>query len=738
MKNPGAGLASASNISAFDVRKFATDERYSAHFQPSPRVVNSGAGAIESDLHTHLAGHLEFESLVKIAKEKNIEYPTSLLDKLKVKYPQNAVTNGRIPFRSLVESKEFAASNGLAALHDAMTIEKSRIRTFADMEEKYVYRGPITKDLGSFKEMLWEVAKSSKKSGVRYTEQSISNILDPEWLKIANDEVPKIEAALGVKIRFIAGLWRHSDAEWNLDEITRLKRVARSSPYVVGVDFMGHETNTTKELEPQIRAAADLRKEFGPEFQVRVHAGENPLNPGNVREAAEFGASRVGHGLYIEKDAAALKLDPQTQKLDEKVLAVLKEKGTLIELNPLSNQALNNLSGGESILLEQFKQFRAAGIPVVLGTDGIGMYAADHAETVRMLRKLGFKDDDFQYVRKSEADYVARSNAAIERRSAEIKAAGEKIPSREVVNEFVKQQGQHYTDELAKTRAAEKKAIASNFQTDFAQKNIVPYEFSDFKGMKAIDVSGGSQSQFATLEKEGRMAELKEDEIRKLFRELLVKLDPEKAFFLTGGTQFGVEKMLHEEVKRFNDLSSAKKFKIVGVLPEAANASEVFGPAKGGISHYLLGGKGWSDFARYKLDVLLQHGGAKMAIAGKMFVADEFRQLINSKLPIDVMYMDGPVGAGTDLARENPKGAFKDADGFLKKLSSTDVSKMVNQENIGGLAALKNRLATQKESSAARVEDGRALRVPATKAELRVPSRSGQCFVDGLKSLLGD
>ena len=706
---PGGTVVSKSTtLSSFDIRNFSSDATYPKRFEPTALHVPV-AGRMQTDIHTHLAGHLEFDSLMRIAKDNNFEYPTDLLDKLKIRYPQEAVTNGKIPFRMLLNSPEFKASNGLANLEDAMTIEKSRIRTFSDMEEKYLYRGPITKNPAGFRDMLWEVAKSSAKSGVNYTEQSISNIIDPEWLKIANTEVPKIEKELGVKVRFIVGLWRHSDPEWNLDEVSRVKVTARASPYIVGIDFMGHETNETKTLGSAIKAAADLRKEFGSSFQVRVHAGENPLFPANVREAAELGATRVGHGLYIEKDMAALKNDPLTQKIDPKVLETIKNHGLVMELNPLSNQALNNLSGGNSILLDQFRQFKDAGIPVVFSTDGIGMYGADHTEIVRMLKRLGFTEDDFAYARQSEKAYLEQADRGFAQRAVRIEESKTQIPTRPGIDEFVKKEGQHYTSELAAARTAERKARLDLFHSDFAAKGIQRFDMNDFKKMKAIDVSGGSQSQFAALEKEGRLDELKIPDIRKTFDEILKKLDPSKAFFLTGGTQFGVEKILHEEIQKINATfpEGHPKFKIVGVLPEAAHVGDVLGPGKGGITQYLLGGKTWSDFSRYKLDILSELGGIKMAVAGKMFVADEFRYVRNSGLPIKTMYMDGPVGASSDLARENPSGAFKDGDSFFAKMDSVErqsyVRPLTAAENLG------NRLAERKRNP----EIARAAAVPA-------------------------
>jgi hypothetical protein len=302
------------------------------------------------------------------------------------------------------------------------------------------------------------------------------------------------------------------------------------------------------------------------------------------------------------------------------------------------------------------------------------------------------------------------------------------VPTRDEIEKYVKSSGQHYTDELARSRSAERKARLDLFHTDFAEKGIKKFDITEFRGMKAIDVSGGSQSQFASLEKEGRLAELKIPEIRKTFDDILSKLDPNKAFFLTGGTQFGVEKILHEEIQKINATfpEGHAKFKVVGVLPEAAEVGDVLGPAKGGISYYMLGGKTWADFARYKLDILSQVGGVKVAVAGKMFVADEFRSVRNSNLPIKSMYMEGPVGAGSDLARENPDGAFKDADSFFSKLDSDEQQSYMRKQS--ATENLKSRLE-------ARNQDPEIARSAAKPVPL--VDRSN-CMVLELKKLIGE
>lgn len=664
----GLAIGQERTLTIYDIRRFANDDSYPQTFSPVNRP-NSSRRML-SDLHTHLAGHIPVNDLIGMAHRSNVAFPVALLDEIGIKYPRTQVKEEKIQFSDLLRSQEFKRSNGLAKLEDAMSIESSRVRTFMNMEDKYRFRGPITKNIATFRDQLWSAAQASEKTGVKYVEMSIANIIDPAWLSIAHSELPAIEKTTGVKMRFVVGLWRHSDPEWNFDEITRTRRMARVSPYIVGIDFMGHETNSSQDLADQIKTAVSLKEEFGPNFQIRVHAGENPLNPSNVRMASELGASRVGHGLYIEKDAEAIKLNPQSQKIDPKVLSELKKNGTIIEINPISNQALNNLSGGSQILLNQFRQFKAAGISVVFGTDGIGMYGAGHSEIERMLTALGFTEADFEYVRSSEASYLRQADIAFTTRARKI-GQKNKIPTKPEIETYVDQQGRKYTSEIEKSRTLARQNKLKEMTEDFARKQIASYDkvAHEFSGMKAIDISGGSASQFASLQKEGRMAELRLQEVHEIFRTLLKQLDPKKVFFLDGGTQFGVEQILHEEVAAHNATNPKNKFKIVGVLPEEANPTDVVGPSQHGITHYKIGGKSWADFGVYKLELLQQHGGAKIAIAGKMFVADEFRAAINSNPDFQILYHDGPVGASTDLAKERPAGAYTNAEELIHKLA---------------------------------------------------------------------
>ena len=89
--------------------------------------------------------------------------------------------------------------------------------TFNKMEEIYALRGPFTKNKELFPDLLHSLAETYRDTGVEYAELSYSSFIgDREYMEMINEHIPEIEAQTGVKLRFVAGLWRHSDKEWNL------------------------------------------------------------------------------------------------------------------------------------------------------------------------------------------------------------------------------------------------------------------------------------------------------------------------------------------------------------------------------------------------------------------------------------------------------------------------------------------------------------------------------------------
>ena len=83
--------------------------------------------------------------------------------------------------------------------------------TFNKMEEIYALRGPFTKNKELFPDLLHSLAETYRDTGVEYAELSYSSFIgDREYMEMINEHVSEIEAQTGVKLRFVAGLWRHS------------------------------------------------------------------------------------------------------------------------------------------------------------------------------------------------------------------------------------------------------------------------------------------------------------------------------------------------------------------------------------------------------------------------------------------------------------------------------------------------------------------------------------------------
>jgi adenosine deaminase len=158
-------------------------------------------------------------------------------------------------------------------------------------------------------------------------------------------------------------------------------------PEIVGVDFMGEETNKTRDFARELSTIALIRS-TRPEFHIRVHAGENGNELDNIKDAIKLGATRIGHGVY---------------GVDEETLRLARENNVIIEFNANSNVALRNIDGTGELPI---KQYLNAGVRVTLGTDGHGMYRTSARSEEAVMRSLGLTDEDFAKITRSDQLYL--------------------------------------------------------------------------------------------------------------------------------------------------------------------------------------------------------------------------------------------------------------------------------------------------------------------------------------------
>ncbi len=182
-----------------------------------------------------------------------------------------------------------------------------------------------------------------------HTQQGLSPEAVIENLLLGIRQAEK-ETAGAIKAHLIVCSMQHHSPEENMRAL-RAALAYRSSadqhgPGVCALDLAGNEA-----LHP-IRHFSDLfaaaRRENLP---FTIHAGECG-SPQNVKEAAELGARRVGHGIALMKDDALLK--------------ELARTGIGVEMCPTSNLQTAAIARFEDYPLRRFEQ---SGLGVSVNTD---------------------------------------------------------------------------------------------------------------------------------------------------------------------------------------------------------------------------------------------------------------------------------------------------------------------------------------------------------------------------------
>lgn len=339
--------------------------------------------APRTDLHTHFAAALPGRALVDLGAAHGVVYPRHLLHRAGIVAARDTGVHELEP-------------RARAALARALDLPIDEQVWFLEMERRYELRRPLTKDPRLLVAQLHAVAEQLASSGVRYAELSVSECLYDSMLPALHEHLDDVEARTGTRLRFLLALRRDDDVEWDLDLLDRLRACERSRA-VVGIDIMGHETSATRSFMRVLQEAAHVASARDA-LVVRVHAGENPAYPENVREAVEAlrAASnvelRIGHGLYGVDDALLRAMAAEPERI-------------LVEFNLTSNLALNNIQGAAQVPLQRMLD---AGVSVVLGTDGAGLYATSARDEVRAALACGVRPDALARIAAVEDGLLAR------------------------------------------------------------------------------------------------------------------------------------------------------------------------------------------------------------------------------------------------------------------------------------------------------------------------------------------
>ena len=629
---------------------------------------------MKTDLHTHFAGALPPERLISCGLGKGVTFPKWVLETAKID-TKNLIADakGNFPLESVVANE----ANRLLLIN-AMKIDTSEQETFNKMEEIYAVRGPFTKNPNMFIPIVREIALDAQTKGVEYMELSLSSVIsDVKQLELLEEHMPAIEKSTGVKIRFLGALWRHSDKEWNMDEVDRLK-VTSASPYVVGCDVMGHETNSTMEFYDQIKELAKHAMQHDPDFVIRVHAGENPLFKANVRQVLlaveeaqyelktetgktfDFPQVRLGHGIYGFDEPAPWDEKERTKDVTmEELCAKIKP---VIEFNMSSNLSLNNINQLGDIPI---KSYLDRGIQVCLGTDGRGIYSTDLKQEMILASQAGITYEDFAKITKTEEAIIARANRRFRsHRKCNLKQVQADLQTCYSGGEpkYNEQVAQKYNMEQAILQSELTGLIAHSGAVTDAKKIE-----KDLEGKIPVLLTGSSQKHWPKISDANKLS------IQVALDALVHAIDSDKAYLVTGGTNHGVEREAHIIANRYNSQEGGKLI-VLGTLTEEAAKKETNSIERDTITHAVIPtlngrpAKRWFDLPDTVLNMVGEKEGTVVAIGGGPIVSDMIQRSHN--MGLSMLIMGGVEGASGEKAQslEGNDYVFSDAKQLVDKL----------------------------------------------------------------------
>ncbi len=606
-------------LSPFEARYLAECGRVHAPAPTPPRPPTT-------DLHAHFAAAPTAAELIEVGLEVGAVLPPDVLAQLGV-----SVTAPQ-PLENLSEAVRRRYAESLAVPDD-------RRITFEALERIYRRRAPITKHPEALVPLCRRVAVAYAESGVRYAELSLSECVRAAPLTRLHALLPGLEADTGVRLRFLAAVRRDDDYEWDRDYLDRLEAVGRSRA-IVGLDFMGHERNSTHAFARQIRELCAWADRARPGFVVRVHAGENPAHPENVRVAAELVRGhavqlRIGHGLY---------------GVDDRTIAALAEVDAIVEINLDSNLALNNIHGARGVPLAHYLD---AGVRVVLGTDGPGLYQTTLPLSARAAALTGLDAAGFETIATAERSYLAR-------RESDDVAVTDPLEAFVVPPDAPPRHFDQARVEAAQRAQREARDAALDARLRALGVPRLDREGLDarVRGRRVLNFAGAWRHAWSKLDDADRAA------IRACLEALfdgLAAAEPagsarDAPVVVTGGTAWGVE----AEVQA---LAGARGIPRVAAIV-AETRPEDLDP--GGFDAVWVAAESLYDKGEALYRWLLEVDGHCLFFGGGNIVSDEIRIAHNLHLPI--LLFDGAAGAARDQAEHHPGRAFRSADAALAAL----------------------------------------------------------------------
>lgn len=267
-----------------------------------------------------------------------------------------------------------AERNGLAP--PAATVEDWRSRyaftDFGGFLDAYLATAAVLRTADDYAHLCTELVARQAEQGVAYTEAFLSgsifpeSVPDGELLDALSAAAAAGERETGSRIRFIPDVARHLPHTQR--RVLDFAIEGHERGIVVGIGLGGPEVGyPTDPFEESYRAAgrAGLR--------LVAHAGETD-GASSVRGVIEgLRVERIGHGVRILEDAALVER--------------AREAGIVLEVSPTSNYRLGVVPAGEP---HPIRRLVDAGLRCTVNSDDPALFGTSLTEEFLLLHEQGF------------------------------------------------------------------------------------------------------------------------------------------------------------------------------------------------------------------------------------------------------------------------------------------------------------------------------------------------------------
>ncbi|RRN66169.1 adenosine deaminase [Caulobacter sp. 602-1] len=221
-------------------------------------------------------------------------------------------------------------------------------------------------------------------------------------------ETAKPEPACDVTLRYLLSISRQRPPEVVFGQMAAAFALVKADPRYVGINILEPEDGpvSLRDYRLHMRLFAFFKTLY-PDVPLTLHAGELAMGltpPRDLRfhiaEAVEIaGARRIGHGVDIAYEDDA-----------EKLLARMARDKIAVEINLTSNDVILGVKGKDHPL----PLYLAAGVPVTLSTDDLGVSRSDLThEYMRAVLEQGVRYGQLKQMSRDSLTYSFLQGASL-------------------------------------------------------------------------------------------------------------------------------------------------------------------------------------------------------------------------------------------------------------------------------------------------------------------------------------